>query len=187
MFIRARDMQNRLTQAPGVHEHGGNKTILDCDKLRTKTDRRIAPTNLLILGLIVALTLTGPLAAYDFAMETRETYDSMMKCGEFLEASFPEGVNALTNENGPWYVHWFSRWNVSASSIPLSIVEESDNTTQLVLDVIKLRRITVVIVFERLSYPLVEVYERLCDAGLLKLVRDYNEYHNWRTIIYEVA
>ncbi len=142
-------------------------------------------SNLILLVLLVMI-FSGPAAAFEFSMETRETYDSMMKCGYFLESTFSEKLNVLTNENGPWYIEWFSRHELNVSSIPLHVIEETTNLTSLVVNMILDNNIHLVIVFERLSYSLTEIYLMLHELGYLTLIRDYHEQNGWNTLIYEV-
>ena len=140
-----------------------------------------------VIALAVLFLISGPVAGYEYAMETRESLDSIQKCGCFLQYAYPEGTNILTNENGPWYIDWYGGLRYNVSSISVDILSTQSNMTDLVLRIIAERHIQVVVVFERLGYSLSDTYAYLHTLGYLKLIRSYDEAKGWKSIIYETA
>ncbi|MFW9975123.1 MAG: hypothetical protein ACFFDQ_07665, partial [Candidatus Thorarchaeota archaeon] len=127
----------------------------------------------------------GPIAGFEYAMESRDVFDSIHKCGRFLHEAYEEGTIVLTNENGPWYVEWYGLLHLNVSSISVDSLNSATNITELVLDTIAERHVQVIVVFERLSYSLLDTYSLLHSNGYLELIRSYSEVGGWRSIIYE--
>ena len=143
--------------------------------------------SLLVISLIGLLFVSGPISGFEYAMESREVFDSIQKCGKFLHNTYADGTTVLTNENGPWYVEWFGELHLDVSSISYNEIQGSTNISQLILDTIDSKNIQIIVVFERLSFSFTETYSLLYELGYLKLIRSYDEVGGWKSIVYETV
>jgi 4-amino-4-deoxy-L-arabinose transferase-like glycosyltransferase len=185
--LRSGQAKKQLNEVDQLNMNEDTDTEKQNDSSLSLAFNRRKLGNLFYAFLVISLIFTGPLAALDLAMETRETYDSIMKCGEFLQQSYPVGTNVLTNENGPWYIEWFSKLRLNATNFNLELLDNIGNHTELVIDTIHLREVEVIVIFSRLDYPLSDVYKTLELRGVIRFVRSYTELRGYGSLIYEVV